>query len=360
MASVESNRARAWLRHVIGHYGRHWVVRVFGPRGDTVVNRILLKYYLRRYPGFFADDGDAIFSGDSGENKTAATYVAGKKGHPGITVIVAVYNARQAVQNCLESVIQWTDLPYRLLVIDDASTDARVRDLLSAFAKDFSQVRCVFNDKNLGYTATINRGCALAGADDVVLLNSDTRVTRGWLTKMAECASGDARIGTVTPLSNAAGVFSVPVRNQVNSIPKGMTIDDMGFLVERLSMKLRPRVPTGNGFCMYVSRPALNAAGDFDAFNFPRGYGEENDFCVRAEKKGFFHVIDDATFIYHQRSGSAGALKKSVLPASMARLHRMHPRYRLRVLQWLVNDPLDEFRRRLQNALMQHQNTRTG
>jgi O-antigen biosynthesis protein len=360
MALSPSDGGRAWLRHFIGQYGRRWLVGVLGSRGDDAANRMLLRYYLWRYPGFTAQRDETVVSGEVAENETAATYVAGKNGHPGITVIVPVYNAYDAVKDCLESVIRWTDLPYRLLVIDDASTDARIRELLAALSTDFSQVRIACNEKNLGYTATINKGCALAGADDVVLLNSDTQVTRGWLAKMAACASCDARIATVTPLSNAAGVFSVPVRNRINAIPRGMTVDEMGLLVERMSMKLRPKVPTGNGFCMYVARTALNAAGDFDAVSFPRGYGEENDFCMRAEIKGFFHVIDDATFIYHQRSGSGGVLKKSVLPASMARLHRMHPGYRIRVLQWLVNDPLDEFRGRLQNAMKKHQNSETG
>jgi GT2 family glycosyltransferase len=355
MASMKSGYAVARLRHIIGRFGREWVFLAFGPKGDDLINRIKLRYYLWRDPGIDAGNGDSVVSGAFPGSSESLQKIRGKDGDPGITVVIPVYNAYDAVQDCLKSVIRWTAVPYRLLIIDDASTDPRIRPLLMSFAANAAHVRVVLNDQNRGYTATINKGCKMAGRDDVVLLNSDTRVTEGWLAKMAACAKSNPRIATVTPLSNAAGVFSVPVRNRVNLIPDGMTIDDMGRLVEQLSPGLMPMVPTGNGFCMYVSRAALDAVGDFDAVTFPRGYGEENDFCMRASQKGFIHVIDDATFIYHQRSGSGSAVKTAVLPECMVRLHRMHPQYRIRVLQWLVDDPLDEFRRRLQSALGRYQ-----
>jgi GT2 family glycosyltransferase len=355
MASMKSGYARARLRHIMGRFGREWVFRAFGPKGYDLINRILLRYYLWRDPGINAGNGDSVVPGTFPESSEVPKKICGNHGDPGITVVIPVYNAYDAVQNCLESVIRWTAAPYRLLIIDDASTDPRIRPLLSSFAADAAHARVVFNDQNRGYTAAINKGCKLAGCDDVVLLNSDTRVTEGWLTKMAACAKSNPLIATVTPLSNAAGVFSVPVRNRINLIPEGLSVDDMGRMVEHLSPGLMPMAPTGNGFCMYVTRAALAVVGDFDAANFPRGYGEENDFCMRAAQKGFIHVIDDATFIYHQRSGSGSAVKTAVLPECMARLHRMHPQYRIRVLQWLVDDPLDEFRRRLQNALVRYQ-----
>lgn len=355
MASLKSGYARARLRHLIGRFGREWVFRAFGHGGDDLINRILLRYYLWRNPGINAGNGDSVDLGAFPESSEVPKKICGKDGDSGITVVIPVYNAYDAVQDCLESVIRRTAVPHSLLIIDDASTDPRIRPLLMSFAGDAAHARVVFNDQNRGYTATINKGCKMAGCDDVVLLNSDTRVTEGWLTKMTVCAKSKPRIATVTPLSNAAGVFSVPLRNRVNLIPEGFSVDDMGRLVEQLSPGLRPRVPTGNGFCMYVTRAALDIVGGFDAANFPRGYGEENDFCMRAAQKGFIHVIDDATFIYHQRSGSGSAVKTAVLPECMARLHHMHPQYRIRVLQWLVDDPLDEFRRRLQNALRRYQ-----
>src|SRR5438309_2085963 len=81
------------------------------------------------------------------------------------------------------------------------------------------------------------------------------------------CAAGAEDVATVTALSNAAGAFSVPESNRDNALPPRLMPDDVGRLVEQLSPFLRPRVPTGNGFCMYVTRHALNRVGLFDEAN---------------------------------------------------------------------------------------------
>jgi GT2 family glycosyltransferase len=63
--------------------------------------------------------------------------------------------------------------------------------------------------RNLGFIGTVNRGFAETSGD-VVLLNSDTIVTHGWLAKMVACAESDPRIATITPFSNNAEICSYP------------------------------------------------------------------------------------------------------------------------------------------------------
>ena len=43
-------------------------------------------------------------------------------------------------------------------------------------------------------------------------------------------------------------------------------------------------IPVGVGFCLYLRRDCLNAAGLFRADLFAQGYGEENDLCLRARR----------------------------------------------------------------------------
>lgn len=267
-----------------------------------------------------------------------------------IAVVVPVYNAWQETQACIRSILANTRLPYQLFVIDDASPDRRVWPGLQAFARRYGHVHCLRNSCNRGYTTTVNRGCAMAGASDVLLLNSDTVVTAGWLEKIAACAAGED-VATVTPLSNAAGAFSVPVRNRVNRLPASWDIEAYSRLVERLSPGLRPRVPVGNGFCLYVTRKALQRTGGFDPQHFPLGYGSENDFCMRAAGKGFVHLIEDATFVFHRRSASFGWRKYPVIRAAEKELCRLHPEYKSLVAEWLAADPLEEFRRLLRRSV---------
>lgn len=347
------------IYYVIAQNCRKLFVYILGPKAEKFIIKNFYRFYIWKYeflnkrekPKIITDTGqDAVFSFEKPNEISIEKQV---------TIIVPVFNAYEDLKACLNSVINQTKHPYQLLIIDDASTDVRIRQLLKTYLNIYPNISVVYNDKNLGYTATINKGCRLAGSGDVVLLNSDTQVTSNWLRKLYDCAKSERNVATVTPLSNSAGVFSVPRRNMTNEVYDWISTDKMGKLVEQLSMKLRPRVPTGNGFCMYVTRPALEIVGGFDEKNFPRGYGEENDFCMRAGKRGFIHLIEDSTYIYHKRSASFNETKKKLIPESIHRLGLLHPEYEYLVMKWLIADPLDAFRASLQeniNKRMIHAN----
>jgi len=331
-----------YFEYIAIHIGRESALFLLGQKGEKLFNRYLVWFFIWKNKFLHHLDNKRSLKDEMGDFSPYFG-VDGIK-EKNITIIIPIYNAYEELKDCLESLVNKTQTPYRILLIDDASSDVRIRPLLQQYEKTYPYVVNIFNSKNLGYTATINKGCLQAGSDDVVLLNSDTQVTYNWLKKMSDCAQSDPRVASVTPVSNAAGVFSVPLKNFDNHLPKFMSIDEMGDLVERVSFKKRPSVPTGHGFCMYVTRRALDAVGLFDENRFPQGYGEENDFCMRAVKRGFIHLIDDSTFIYHKRTSSYKDEKKKIIAKSMRRLNILHPDYKFMVLKWLNEDPLDEFR----------------
>jgi GT2 family glycosyltransferase len=51
---------------------------------------------------------------------------------------------------------------------------------------------------------------------------------------------------------------------------------------------------------MYIRRECLERVGAFDADRFGRGYGEENDFCMRAAKADWRSVLAADVFVFHQ------------------------------------------------------------
>jgi GT2 family glycosyltransferase/glycosyltransferase involved in cell wall biosynthesis len=242
------------------------------------------------------------------------------------TIVVPVFNAASALESCLDSLVTHTPRDCRIIVIDDASTDRRVDAVLQRHT-DAGSIELHRNDENLGYTRTANKGIELANGADVILLNSDTKVTPNWWRSLRLAAYSDDKIGTATPLSNNAGAFSAPEIGQTNEIPIWLSLDEYARAINQASLRLHPKTPTGNGFCMYIRRDCIEQTGLFDADAFPRGYGEENDFCMRAARLGWRHIVDDATFIYHERSASFGDSKHELMKRGRAVLDSRYPDY---------------------------------
>ena len=138
---------------------------------------------------------------------------------------------------------------------------------------------------------------------------------------------------------------------EVNAIPAGQDLDSFAALVESVSRREYPKIPTGVGLCLYVKRKALDSLGLFDEARFGLGYGEENDFCFRALKAGYVHVLDDATFIFHAGQRSFGASRSERVRQAERRLRQIHPAYLPTIARFMREDPLRPARERVLAAL---------
>lgn len=244
------------------------------------------------------------------------------------TVIVPVYNAPDEVRDCLISVLKHTDLARdRLLVIDDGSPDPAVAPMLAEF-EGRPGVTILRNTPNIGYTKTINRGIREAGEDDVVLLNSDTVVTPRWLEGLRCAAYARPKVGTVTAMSDNAGAFSFPKFNEYCPRPAHLGHEDYALLLTQATRGcVPPEVPTGSGFCFYIRRAMMADCGLFDEEGFPRGYGEENDFCMRGYKAGWVNLISPWSFVYHIRTASFKGEKTALVKAGVDVVTKRYPDY---------------------------------
>ena len=195
------------------------------------------------------------------------------------------------------------------------------------------------NKSNLGFVKTANRGLE-ESEGDVVLLNSDVQVVPGWLRRLALAARSNPRAATVTPLSDNAGAFSAPEPGARASIPPSLSGDEIGRLVAQRSQRRYPQTPTGNGFCMYIRREALDECGLFDQEAFPRGYGEENDFCMRALRAGWTHIVDDASYVFHERSSSFGDERKQLAENGREVIDERYPEYTQLVRDFLASEDM--------------------
>ncbi len=263
--------------------------------------------------------------------------------HYVIDVVVPVYNALDDVRLCVASVLATLRPDVRLVLIDDASPHPGV----AAFFAEMEQLAhpqlvLLRNDVNLGFTGTANRGMGLSRAD-VILLNSDTIVTAGWLDAMMHCAATDARIGTITPFSNNAEICSFPEFCVANAWPADGDANRVAVAMAAAAVPSYPDLPTGVGFCMFVRRALLDAIGAFDPV-FGLGYGEENDFCLRAAAAGWRNVLADNAFVVHRGGRSFEGQKAWLGPRNMALLLERHPHYLDMVHAYIAADPLRALR----------------
>jgi GT2 family glycosyltransferase len=224
-----------------------------------------------------------------------------------VDLIVCVHNALEHVQACLESILRCTTPPYRILLVDDGSAPETCR-YLAEFAQRHG-AELIRNDAARGYTRAANQALACSSAEYAVLLNSDTVVTPGWLDRMIACAETDPRVGLVGPLSNTASWQSIPEIESggdwaANPLPNGTTVEQMGALVAKYSARLYPAMPFLNGFCLLIRRGLIREIGLLDEETFGRGYGEENDYALRARRAGWQLALADDAYVYHAQSQS--------------------------------------------------------
>ena len=264
--------------------------------------------------------------------------------HP-VDIIVPVFRGLEDTQRCLESVLSAPcQAGWRLVVINDCSPEPELVQWLHVLAKSDPRIMLLENPTNLGFVGTVNRGMALSLENDVLLLNSDTEVANDWLDRLQGAAYSQARVASVTPFSNNATICSYPQFCRVNELPIGHTTASLDRLFAQHLAGQTLEVPTGVGFCLYVRRQCLQQVGFFDSDSFGQGYGEENDFCVRAQEAGWtsLHALD--IFVRHTGGVSFGASKSERELQAMQTLRRLHPRYESDVHAFVQRDPARQAR----------------
>jgi GT2 family glycosyltransferase len=220
---------------------------------------------------------------------------------PLTSIIILTHNALRFTRECIFSIFQYTKENYELILIDNGSTDGTIE-----FLKSLPKVRMIANQQNKGFSGGCNQGISIAKGENIVLLNNDTVVTEGWLTRLLWWLNHDHSIGIVGPRSNLIvphqAINPVPYRKieqmHIFAAEWSKNHDKQGYEVDYLS-----------GLCMAFKKSLTDRIGGFDEQFFP-GYFEDADFSIRAkisEKK--LWVASDV-YIHHYGSRSFHVNKK--------------------------------------------------
>lgn len=261
-----------------------------------------------------------------------------------VDIIIPVYSGFAETTACINSVcesLKFLRTKAEIVVIFDAGPDLSLRDHLLALANQ-QKITLLINEQNQGFVRCINKGIRRS-TRDVLLLNSDTLVANNWLDRIVKRAYASTNIATVTPFSNNAEICSWPNLCEVNPPNGQASVEEIDKAFAQLGSP-PVNLPTGVGFCMFVKRECINRIGVFDAETFGRGYGEENDFCMRASALNYTHVLATDVYIHHYGGVSFGDEKKLLVQNAIAKLDKLHPSYHALVARHIDDDPARKWR----------------
>lgn len=287
----------------------------------------------------------------------AATARPAAEAHPFTQVILPVYNGHDEVRACLHALRAAATGPMQVVMVDDGSRDFTAEMLRAEAAAD---PRFILHrrDGNRGYTKSINEGVLMTGADWVVVLNSDTLVSQGWLDRLHAAARARPGTGMVGPLSNAATWQSIPAAKQpdggwsTNPVIQPRHLARVQAILDEVSERAYPEFPVLNGFCTLIARAVFDRVGLYDEDAFPTGYGEETDLCLRARQAGFRLTLADDCFVYHHKSVTFGQAERMRLSRQGGlEMTNKHAGVIVPALERIMQDcaPLGRLRARLSN-----------
>ncbi len=277
-----------------------------------------------------------------------------------VDIVIPVYDGYEETISCLQSVLASVDLSWaQLVLVNDASPNQGITDHLRELDRQYDCVILLENEENLGFVATANRGMRYSADRDVLLLNSDVEVAGDWLRRLRDAAYHHKSVASVTPFSNNATICSFPNFCRDNPLLFGLSVEQIdAYFAENFHVDDLIRVPTGVGFCMYIGRDVLDQVVYFDLETFGRGYGEENDWCQRAQKAGWNNLQLANCFVYHKGGVSFGAEHNPRIAKAQEILDEKYPRYHSDIQEFIAADEGREIRIRAIFGLFAQQNRR--
>lgn len=248
-----------------------------------------------------------------------------------IDIVIPNYNGDKYLKECIDALYIQTYSNFRVIIIDNASTDSDYKWLNKYENIIFKKL-----DKNYGFDKAVNEGIKLSNSEYVVLLNNDTVAKKDWLEKLIKCINSDDKIFSVC---------SKMIRYDDKNI-----IDDSGDEYNLLGWTLKlgdgqpitSHIKTKEVFSSCAGaaiyrRSILDEIGHFDNHFF--AYMEDIDISYRAKIYGYKNIYCADAHIFHIGSATSGS-KYNAFKVKLAARNNVYVPYKnMPIIQLIINLP---------------------
>lgn len=257
-----------------------------------------------------------------------------------MSIIIVSWNVSALLDACLRSVYTESVGPYsyELVVVDNASSDGSV----TMIQTQYPQAQVIANNANLGFTKANNLALTGCKARYALLLNPDTKVTKGAIQSMLDYMEGHPEVGMVGPRLVYGDGRLQPSRRRFPTLWMALAESTPwewhlphNRLARAYRLEDRPddvtqEVDWVTGACMLVRREVWEQVGAFDERFFM--YSEELDWCRRIVAAGWHIVYLPTATVIHYEGASSG----QVVAARTIRFNVSKVRYFLKHHGWLL------------------------
>jgi len=215
-----------------------------------------------------------------------------------VSIIIPAFNQLHYCRQCVDTLLMNTRPPYRLILVDNGSTDG-----VGDYFDSIPGATVIHTGRNLGFAGGVNRGIEQARGH-ILLLNSDTVLPQDWLEPLRDALRRTPDAGMVGPRSNCVSGpqqidgLEFQSLEEINAYARALREQQAGKLVD---------VDRLVGFCLLIRDETAAAVGLFDE-RFGIGNFEDDDYALRVRRAGYRLCIAQDAFVYHYGSRTFHAM----------------------------------------------------
>lgn len=203
-----------------------------------------------------------------------------------VDIVIPILNNLEYTKQCLESIIKCTKILFRIIIIDNNSTDGSEKWIKEYLEQNKIKFKYIKNKTNRGVGPAWNQGLKASNADYIAIINNDIVVSDNWLKNLIKPFK-DKNIGLTTPIASDGDVIPEDFYN--SKIVDGM------------------KKTSKFGCCFVLPRYIFKKVGYFDE-RFKMAYYEDTDYLYRLWENGFELMEIFSSRIHHFVSKTANEI----------------------------------------------------